>query len=710
MGDLNKTRYTHRDYETLKSDLISAIPSLTQEWTGREDSDPGIVLIKLMSMLGDTLSYNIDKIALELFLQTVTQRKNCSKILSLLGYKMHWYRSGTVGVHVRLVSEYDVQGNPNHVVLYPFRTTFKTSSGDITYTLISDGPGSGEIDILSQSRNTLVRLVEGKVIRVTFGRNNLVNNRYYFSENNVDESHLWLTFGSSHSFDLVDNLYLVTDDTRGSFEFNVDEYDRPYIELIKYWEDIVGSSASTAQFTLYYFLSSGSSGNVARSQLVRVQEAGGTSSASDVLIISHPGNSDTLEDFGEANLYTSVGYSPQTVEEAKKDSANYVFTHDTLVTASDFEKAARRVSGITASKAIDNEIIRYENESNSSVLSEVSAEIATRCYDDFGTVIEEDASGKETTLLKPYQAIMYLLYRGAESNTDSANGPVESSNEYTVREGQYRFSSYDLFNLESPEEDSPFYGLGYFPYKPNSFILTQVSDLIADSQKLNAQCDFGTSKIFPFRVNGVVHLNEPISPQDTLLVATNIDLALNEYYYPGTNISYGDMPRFMDIVEVVRGSDINIRYFDADSSLIEWSKVCIMSKFDSMSFAKYNGLHQNFMIDKKFLKFRIKNTSTETVVLESLTRLRNGISDNEDQEWNDEGVVYDDEGFVVVPDEGEDVEVPGWEDTVVKDPFEDKDAVKVLGRSFATIQLENLNELKVFCDDLKANTSLSYVR
>ncbi len=115
--DLNKTRYTHRDYESIKEDLINAIPSLTQEWTDRSDSDPGIVLIKLMSMFGDTLSYNVDKIALELYIQTVTQRKNCSKILELLGYKMHWYRSARVVAHVRLKAGTDGLGNPIHILL-----------------------------------------------------------------------------------------------------------------------------------------------------------------------------------------------------------------------------------------------------------------------------------------------------------------------------------------------------------------------------------------------------------------------------------------------------------------------------------------------------------------------------------------------------------------------------------------------------------------
>lgn len=675
MGDLNKTRYTHRDYESIKEDLISAIPSLTQEWTGREESDPGIVLIKLISMLGDNLSYNIDKNVLEMFLETVTQRKNCSKILSLLGYKMHWYRSASVGMQIRLNEEYDLQGNPNHVILSPFKTTFKTSSNDLVYTLVSNDPGSGDIDILSSTYSNLIHLVEGRVVQVTFNKNSLVNNRYYFAESNVDESHLWLTFGSSHVFNLVSSLYLVTDDSQGSFEFNVDEHDRPYIELVKYWEDIVGNAASTAKFTLYYVLSSGSRGNVARNQLSQVQNISGSyttgfvtdystglthrSTTSGLLVMTHPGSTGSLEDAQEANMYTSAGYDPQSVEDAKKDSANYLFTYDTLVSASDFEKAARRVAGITGSKILDNVIIDYEGMD--------PLEVSSRCSDNFG--IEEDEDGNP--LLKAYQAVLYLLYLGADSETK--DGGVFSSNQYNQVDGKYIFYSYSQFDDEPPTEDSEFYGLGYFPYKPMTFITTQVRDLIDESQVLNVQIDFGTSKIFPFKVKGVVHLNEPVSPQDTLLVLTNIDDALDKYYYPGDRHGYGDQPTFMDLVEVIQGSDINVKYFDATENIVEWSKVCDLSKFDCTSFAKYNGLHDRFTIDKKFLKFRIKNSDTGPVALRNLTIERNPEIDQ------------------TLPDESSE-----W--------------VKVLGRSFATISVDNTKELEALCRDLRLSQSLSYVR
>lgn len=91
-------KYTSRDYDSISTDLIDAIPALTDTWTSREDGDPGIVLVKEMSAIGDMLSYNLDKQALEFYGPTVTQRKNAAKLFELVGYNMHWYRSALTTV------------------------------------------------------------------------------------------------------------------------------------------------------------------------------------------------------------------------------------------------------------------------------------------------------------------------------------------------------------------------------------------------------------------------------------------------------------------------------------------------------------------------------------------------------------------------------------------------------------------------------------
>lgn len=605
MADLNKSRYTHRDYDSIKSDLINAIPSLTQEWTSKEESDPGIVLIKLISMFGDTLSYNVDKMALELYLSTVTQRKNCSKILRLLGYKMSWYISGKVVAQCSLTKKEDDQGNPIDIVIRPYVTTFR--SGDIVYTAVPSAAGAGDIAVNSVDTPVRVNLVQGEARSVKFDYSNLVNNRFYLADNNVDQSNLLLVYGSSRVCTLVDNLYLATDDLNVSYEFDVDEYDRPYIELVNYWEDILGTTARSDKFTLTYFTSLGASGNVAQNALQEV--TGLAEGKSEYLKISHSSNnnefitedSETLID--ENNV---VGKDPQTVEDARKEAAKYVFTHDTLVTADDFEKAAKRVNSVTGSKLVDSEIIENEGLSMDEILN--------RALDEFPTMtIKDDVTQEDITVLKGYVAILYLAYGNFEVSSNVYHTTLSQGQDYYVKD----YSSYDDDpSLTIPDKIKQ---LGAYPYKPVSFVTNSVDYVFENSKILNVDINYGTTKVFPFKVSGVLYLNEPMSPDETLLTVTSAGQALTKYYYPD-NHDFGERPKFMDIITTVQNSNSNIKYFDADdvNGLIVWSRVCDLSKFDSTSFSLYNGLSSSFTLNEKFMKFKLKNLTAEQVTLENL--------------------------------------------------------------------------------------------
>lgn len=637
--NLNKTRYTHRDYESIKSDLINAIPSLTQEWTCREESDPGIVLIKLLSMFGDTLSYNVDKIALELYLQTVTQRKNCAMILKLLGYKMHWYRSAKVVANVRLKDE-GTETNPKHVILNPFKTTFR--GGQTTYTVVPSETNQGSIDINSATVPERVYLVEGTVTEVTFDRTNLVNNRYYFSDDNVDEANLWLNFGGYHNCKLVDNLYLTTDDTVVSYEFNVDEYDKPYIELVNSWEDIIGSSAMSDSFILRYIRSRGYTGSVSRNQLTKVIGVGeGSTSTEDLLIIHQSNNTNDIE---SDDGWSTPGYDPQSVEEARRDASNYITTYDTLVTSADFERAARRIVGVTGSKLVDNEIIINEN-------LDIN-DIARRAKDSFTTQNVEFEDTEETLeLLSAYVAIVYLIYQDLGSRNNYYCSLSDSD--------PYKFTSYDEFVDGTKTPSAELKEFGCFPYRLTNNILMSVNELYRNSKILNVKVEFGTTKVYPFKVAGTLHLIEPLSPMETLSIVNTVNGALETFYYPD-NHSYGEQPKFLDIVKVIQGSHEKISYFDAIGNITEFNAPCDGLKgFDTTSFAIYTGLSKNFNYDPAFLKFRLKNTGPSTVVFESLNAV-------------------------------------------------DGKSHSINAKSPLTISVSNLKELEALCEDLKKNPEVVY--
>lgn len=66
--------YTSRDYAAIRQDLINLIPNYAPQWTSRDSTDFGIVLLELFAYMGDLLNYYIDRAANESFIDTATQR------------------------------------------------------------------------------------------------------------------------------------------------------------------------------------------------------------------------------------------------------------------------------------------------------------------------------------------------------------------------------------------------------------------------------------------------------------------------------------------------------------------------------------------------------------------------------------------------------------------------------------------------------------
>lgn len=445
-----------------------------------------------------------------------------------------------------------------------------------------------------------VYLVEGVISEVTFNRTNLVENKYYFPDLDVDESNLWLNFGGFHECQLVDNLYLASDNSVVSYEFNVDEYDKPYIELVNYWEDILGSSAESESFRLKYLRTTGSLGSVSRNQLNEVLGVGQGSVGTDELLVVHPGNNskEIVSDDG----WTSPGYNPQSVEDARKDASFYVTTYDTLITSADFERASRRVVGVTASRLVDNEIIINEGLK--------IEDIAQRARDNFMTQEVTQSNGDTMTLLVPYVAIIYMTYLDL--------GAVHNMYCLLPDSDPYKFKTYDDYVDGTVEPSSELKTLGCFPYKMTNDLLMSVNEIYRNSKILNVSIEFGTTKVYPFKVAGNLFLQEPLSPADTLSICTSVNQALEEFYYPDDH-TYGEPPKLLDIVKVIQGADDRISYFDAANQMLEFNPPCNgLEGFDTTSFAIYTGLSKNFNFDQKFLRFRIKNTSTKTVSLETL--------------------------------------------------------------------------------------------
>jgi len=80
--------YTARDYDAIRKELVARIPSLTDQWTDFNPTDPGMVLLELFCGIADMLNFYLDAQTAEAFLATARQRHSVVNLSKLIGYRL----------------------------------------------------------------------------------------------------------------------------------------------------------------------------------------------------------------------------------------------------------------------------------------------------------------------------------------------------------------------------------------------------------------------------------------------------------------------------------------------------------------------------------------------------------------------------------------------------------------------------------------------
>ena len=270
--------YTSRDYNTIYNELMKSIPLLTKSWNPTDENDPGVVIIKLLSMLGDMLSYNLDKAALEAFPRTVLLRSNAQQIFRLIGYKMHWWRSARIEASFT---------NANTFPIYIDRyNVFSTSDANISYTNTSDiiipsGTYGDAPYIVELIQGTPVTPVKRNYDSATTKNwydmydynvqsDEIINNKLYLKYSNIDETSITIidndeTPFASNEWTQVENINL-SETMDKVFEFDVDENNIPFIQFPNYWQE----KYVITKFKVFLVLSNGKNGEIEENTLTRI--------------------------------------------------------------------------------------------------------------------------------------------------------------------------------------------------------------------------------------------------------------------------------------------------------------------------------------------------------------------------------------------------------------------------------------------------------
>lgn len=334
----HRISYTSKDYNSIINELLGTpesnyddgkVKELTENWTDFRESDLGVVLVELMSMMGDMVNYNIDRQALENILLTSQEKKNVRAKLRSYGYKMKTYSSAEVEVQFESDHSTDIV-----IDKYVSLSTNEIEGKTIKYLTYSQ-------EILPAESNTEVNCIQGDLVEVSLSDSDIDNrSRIQLPDKDIAEGTIELVLDGD-GWNEVDDVVLHPEDGR-YYSMDFDKYDNVYITLIPGWTNFVRNE-NNLNIEVKYIKSDGESGMIGKYALKNIEgelfDIEGNEASENVVI---------------RNLERSRGgEDPESIEEAKVNGINLIQTMWTAVTLEDYEVLCNNFSGVSNSLALD---------------------------------------------------------------------------------------------------------------------------------------------------------------------------------------------------------------------------------------------------------------------------------------------------------------------------------------------------------------------
>lgn len=559
---IDKISYTSKTTESIFRDLVSLIPELTDKWKNYAEDDPGIVLVKLMSYVGDMLSYNMDYQVNECFPQTAIQRRHAQMSYDLIGYKMHWYRGAECNVTFTLTRPSSATGELR--ITIPEFTTI-ISASNVPYTVL----GNENILFLAKNKDSVSvqsMAIQGVAKTIQVSREAITDSgRIYLNDyaidedesNNTDYPHIRLDIfnndntSAGQKWIKVDNLLSVT--TEGKyFEFRVDKNDVPYLQLNDGWEEYI----STNQYAVItYILTDGETGTVTDNVGFRFNSN----------IVGDDGI--TYNNFISIfNTRSGSGHNPETLAEASINAPREARTLGVAITLDDYDVLARKVDGIRACKALDQTLDCDKSFSSYNKSGSYNSNAHVYTLNLSSEILGYKV--KPTTFSMSLDSVTY---------TDNGFGSLISSDTIVGS------ILYDSGLVKIPMDSSPSNLEASitcdFEYAPYSIILKLVTNdygYITDLQSslLQSKLDRNTvitvkaiqqlADIEPVPFNVCIHSYDPISNNVTnLLITESVNDVLYNYFDSSAR-DFGEKLRYPELMSLISNAHEKIEYADLD--------------------------------------------------------------------------------------------------------------------------------------------------
>ena len=338
--------YTNKDFVRVYEELLDLAKELSSKWDPSlsNESDPGVILLKLNAVIADKCNYNIDKSVLECFPLSVTQLPNARQLFDQLGYRMHWRKSANSTVTINWVGTTTYPGE--YAIINPF-TMITDADSSTVYTLLGpyDGINDYNVDVMkilcdgASSSAIRCNVIQGVPIDFTVSGNNLItvanldeNNRLYFPDTYVAENGVFISNASDgnnyNKWQRKDNLSI---ENFGNpfYKFDVNkEGTNCYLEFPEDVETLFGEGVY-----IKYIRTDADYGNINASFLSKFYDTITTELSGEKIVL----NTDVISITNPSAINNGTSY--ETINDAYRNYKHTVGTFHTLVTLRDYINA-----------------------------------------------------------------------------------------------------------------------------------------------------------------------------------------------------------------------------------------------------------------------------------------------------------------------------------------------------------------------------------
>ena len=443
-----KLDYTNRDYASIREDILARASVIMPEWTSRESSDYGMMLVDLWAYLADNMHYYVDRVAQEAFLETATQRSSVLALANLLGYKAQGSVNSSTTIYLDPSESVATDVLP---VLIPSGTRFigKSSIDNSEVVFLSTLPIAinvtgttvpGYVVYTKSGGNIPVRIIEGEEFTEAYTSVYGANQQIVLNKQNVVSNSISVTVnegtsGSSVQYSQIERLIDATStDLVYTTRITSDDY-----TVLTFGNDANGKIPTTnSVITVTYKTSRGSEGNVSANTITDFESLDPAEGADYDGLVIIPNASKALG-----------GADPESIETLRLNISAAFRSQDRAVSLQDYEDMALRVSGVVKGKAVLNNVLAKQGKVTYKALSASVATLTTESSHGLSVgetiaVFNVDDTFDGTYVVKTGSSGTTLLYDLASASVASA-----SVSDGYVRNGQvkiYALNSVDYYD------------------------------------------------------------------------------------------------------------------------------------------------------------------------------------------------------------------------------------------------------------------------